>query len=183
MKSRDLAYGGLMIAVFLSIDFIFRVHVRDIQSYLEIPKTIIVAVFINHAQVKHWMSYASACILASLIFFSLSDTLVYNVPSIVCGCTLGLQNDKKSVIKNFAMILFEMVMYGLFMQINLFEVYRSQIIVLFEEITGGVISDSVFRIGILLYYGFKAVFSTALLFIPYRVVLRYVRRMERKNWN
>lgn len=189
MKAKDLAYGGLMIAVFLSIDFIFRINVRDIQSYLEIPKTIIVAVFIDKAQRRHWLSYASSCFLASLIFFSLPDTLIYNVPSIVCGCILGLQNDEDPMIKNFlvlmivnfAMVIYEMLMYGLFMQINLFAVYQSQIMVLLEEITGGIISDSVLIAGFLLYYSSKAVISAMMIFAPYRIVYSYIRKMGNRN--
>lgn len=190
MKAKEVAYGGLMIAALLSIDFVFRVSFRDIQSYLEIPKTIIVAIFIHKMHGKHWLSYAVACFLASLLFFSLPDTLIYNVPSIICGCTLGLQNEDRSAIQrftalmivNFGMILFEMLMYGFFMQINLFAVYYSQIMLLLGEIYEGVISEGRILTGILLYYSFKAVISAVMLFVPYRVIFRYVKRIGSGNW-
>lgn len=175
-----------MIAAFLSIDFIFRINIRSVQSYFEIVKTIIVAVFIHRVQGKHCWSYATACFLASLILFSVPDTLIYNVPSIVCGCTLGLQNDEAPMIKNylevlfvnFFMIIFEILMYGLFMEINLFAVYQSQIVLLLEEITGDVVSGSVFLLGVIAYYSFKAVISALLLFAPYRIVSSNLKKIK-----
>lgn len=86
------------------------------------------------------------------------------------------------MIVNFGMILFEMLMYGFFMQINLFAVYYSQIMLLLGEIYEGVISEGRILTGILLYYSFKAVISAVMLFVPYRVICRYVKRIGRGNW-
>lgn len=68
MKNKDIAYGGLMIATFLGISLIFRGNARVVQTYVEIVKTIVVAVFLRNIKNDKWWIFAVSCFISSLFF-------------------------------------------------------------------------------------------------------------------
>lgn len=189
MKTRDIAYSGLMIALFLSICFAFRTNIRVVQTYLEIIKVIIVAVFIRNIERKNWWVSASACFLICLLLVSVPDTLIYNVPSIVCGCVIGLQKERKGIVRNYLfffiihslMLIYEFAVFGFFMQTNLFTLYQEQAATVLSEITSGMISVIMAQALFIAFMIFDSAFSSFVIFSLSQIAIKKLNGVLRTS--
>ncbi len=184
-----MAYGGLMIASFLAIGLIFRTNIRTVQTYLEVVKTIIIAVFIQNVNRNSCWVFAIACVLSCMIFVSVPDTLIYNVPSIISGCTIGLQkNDRNKIINymvyfivNTVLISYEFIMFGLFMRTNLFDLYKDDAAVVLSEVTGLVISESLLQVIFIIFMLFDSAVSSFVIFVLTQIVLKRLDRIRKSK--
>lgn len=189
MKTKDIAYGGLMIALFLALGLVFRNNTRVVQTYLEIVKIIIVAVFIRRVRRKNWWIYAMACLLSCLIFVSVSETLIYNVPSIIGGCVIGLQRENVGKVRNYMiffvvnsiMIVYEFTMYGFFMQTNLFALYSEQLASTLVELTNGMISQMFLQGLFVLFMICDSAFSSLVIYILSQIILKKINGIKTTN--
>ena len=184
MKTKDIAYGGLMIATFLVLSFIFRGSARVVQTYLEIVKTIVIAVFLRKIDGNSWWVMALACFASCLLIISIPDTLIYNVPSIVCGCVIGLQKNNSPKLKSYLsffavhtiMMIYEIVIFGLVMKTNLFILYGDQFSDTLEIITNGEVNKSFLGVLFILFTIFDSAFSSLIIFAFAQVVLRKLEK-------
>lgn len=175
-----------MIASFLALGLIFRTNTRVVQTYLEIVKTIIIVVFIRNMRCNSWWIFVSACILSCLIFVSVSDTLIYNVPAIIGGCVIGLQKSNSNKIINYIayfivnsiMIVYEFIMFGLFMKTNLFILYQKQLAIILSEFTSGVITELFLQVLFWMFVLFDSAFSSFVIFVLSQIVLKELKMMK-----
>lgn len=175
-----------MIASFLAIGLIFRINTRVVQTYLEVVKTIIIAVFIRNMSRNSWWVFAIACVLSCMIFVSVPETLIYNVPSIIGGCTIGIQKDYRNKIINYVvyfivntiLISYEFVMFGLFMGTNLFDLYKDDAAVVLSEVTGIVISESLLQVIFILFMLFDSAATSFVIFVLTQIILK---RLDKIN--
>lgn len=184
MKNKDIAYGGLMIATFLGISLIFRGNARVVQTYVEIVKTIVVAVFLRNIKNDKWWIFAVSCFISSLFFVSIPETLIYNVPSIVGGCVIGLQRHKERIIRNYliyfvvhsVMLIYEIFMFSILMQTNLFVMYSEQFSDVLAILTNGVVTTKFMQIFVVVFTIFDSAFSS---FVIFALSQMTVRKLER----
>ena len=132
MKTKDIAFGGIMIAVFVAIGMVFNVDIRVMQTYLEILKTVIAAVCVRFISDKASIVFLIACFCVCLILLPIQTTVIYNVPSLIGGYTIGRMKKRMRFpdfivffVVNTIMIFYEFWVYRIFMQTNLFEIYTS----------------------------------------------------------
>lgn len=178
-----------MVALFLALDLIFRTNVRAVQTYLEVVKTVIIAVFIRNMGRNGWWISAAACFLSCMIFVSVPNTLIYNVPSIIGGCVIGVQKENKNKIKNYVvffivnsfMIIYEFIMFGFFMQTNLFALYKKQAATLLTEITNGIISKTTLQVLFILFIIVDSAFSSLIIFILVQIILKKLNGIKSLN--
>lgn len=172
-----------MVALFLAVDLAFRMNASIVQEFLGVVKTIVIAVFIKNMGRGSWWVSVAACFLACLLFVPMTDTLIYNVPSIVEGCVLGLQKDDRNQFKNYMilfvvnsfMIAYKFVMVGFLMQINSDVLYREQIASVLPEITGGMIAESSLQILFILFMVFDSALSSLFIFGLFRTVWKKLK--------
>lgn len=184
MKTKDVAFGGLMIALFLTIGFAFRGSVRVVQSYLEILKTIIVAVAIRNVSAKARLLFPIACLFAGLIVMPIYEVLVYNVPCVVGGVCIGVQKEGTKHIINFVvfflintiMIGYEIFMFGFFMQSNLFVIYQEQAADMMAAVTGAMVSELFVKIGFVIFILVDSAFSAAVIYILFQIIIRKLKK-------
>lgn len=185
MKNKDIAYGGLMIATFLVVSLMFRGNVRVVQTYLEIIKTIVIAVFLRNIKSDAWWIFAVACFASCLFFVSIPDTLIYNVPSIVGGCVIGLQRHNERRIRNYlmyfavhsVMLIYEIFMFGILMQINLFALYSEQFSEVLIMLTNGVVTTKFMQMFFVAFTIFDSAFSSFVIFVLSQVTFRKLDRV------
>lgn len=187
MKTKNITYGGLMVALFLALDLIFRTNVRAVQTYLEIVKTIIIAVFIRNMGRNSWWISAAACFLSCMILVSVPNTLIYNVPSIIGGCVIGVQKENKIksyvvfFVVNSFMIIYEFIMFGFFMKTNLFALYKKQAANILPEITNGIISKTTLQVLFMLFIILDSAVSSLIIFILVRIILKKLNGIKNSN--
>ena len=185
MKIKDIAYGGLMIATFLAVSLIFRSNTRVVQTYLEIVKTIVIAVFLQKIKSDAWWIFPAACFVSCLFFVSIPDTLIYNVPSIVGGSVIGLQKHNDRKIRNYLsyfavhsiMLIYELFMFGILMQTNLFALYSEQFSEVLVILTNGAITTKHMQIFFVLFTIFDSAFSSFVIFALTQVTFQRLNRV------
>lgn len=161
-----------MIAAFLALGFIFRANIRSVQTYLEIIKTIVVAVFIRNINKEARWIFAIACFVSCLLFESLPNALIYNVPCIVGGWVIGQQHYERKRIRNYisyfivhsVMMVYEFVMFGIIMQIDLVSLYREQFSDVLSIITNGMVTKPFLETFFILFTIFDSAFSSFVIF-------------------
>lgn len=184
MRTKDITYGGVMIATFFVLSLLFRGNTRLVQTYLEIVKTMVIAVFMWNIKSNNRWIFALACFVTCLLFVSIPDTLIYDVPSIVGGSVVGLQKHKVRKVRNYlsyfivhsVMMIYEIAMFGLLMNMNLFTLYRKQFSATVVMLTNGSISTTFMEILFVLFMVFDSAFSSFLIFSLVQVVLRKLDR-------
>ena len=189
MKTKDIAFGGLMIALFIAIGFLFRGNTRTVQTYLEIIKSIVVAIAIRYISPKARWVFPLACLATSFIFIPIYESLIYNVPSIVGGYVIGIQKENNKKIINYGifflvnslMIVYEFVVFGFFMQTNLFVVYQDQAAIMLSKLFGCIISESVVKVGFVLLMLGDSAFSAAVIFGLSQLVIKKLRGIMNNN--
>lgn len=159
MRSKDIAYGGLMIATFLGISLVFRGNARSVQTYLEIIKTMIIAVSLRYIKSNTWWVFVVACFISCLFWVSISDTLIYNVPSIIGGSVIGLQRNNERKSRNYflyfvvhsIMQIYSFFMVGIFTHTNLVDLYREYFFEIFTILMSGKITTAFMNIFFIYY--------------------------------
>lgn len=182
MKTRDVAFGGLMVSTVLTIGLVFRGNIRTVQTYLEIIKTIIVALAIRNISPKGRYVFGATCICSCLILLPIQDTLIYNVPSVIGGYVIGIQKNSKKHITNFLvfffvntlMIVYEFFVFGFFMQTNLFIEYKGQAARILQQITKGCITENIVMVTFVLFLLADSAFSSFVIFELSQLVLKKV---------
>ena len=187
MKTKDIAYGGLMVAVFIALNLIFRGNVRVVQTYLEIIKIIVIAVFLRKINSNAWWIFTLACFVSCLFFVSIFDTLIYNIPSIICGITIGLQKHSDRKFRNYLsffavhsfMMIYEIVMFGIIMKTNLFTLYREQSSGILALITNGAVNEIFSEIFLVLFIILDSAFSSFVIFTLTQITLQRLNKINR----
>lgn len=187
MKTKDIAYGGLMIASFLALGMFFRTNARVVQTYLEIVKTIIVAISIRKMERNSCWIFAVACFLSCLIIIPIPDTIIYNVPSIIGGCVIGTQKNIDKKFRNFMcffivnsmLIIYEFLMFGFFMETNLFNLYSEQSTVLLSEIINVDIPDTYFKIVFIGFMILDSAFSSFVIFGLFQMINKKISGIKK----
>lgn len=183
MKTKDVAFGGMMIALFMAIGFLFRGNIRTVQTYLEILKTIVVAVAVRYISPKARRVYPIACFASSLILTPIYEALIYNVPSIIGGYIIGIQREKVKQIVNYfvfflinsLMIVYEFLVFGFFMQTNLFFVYQQQAAELLSQFFGDAVTETMVMVGFAAFMIGDSAFSAAVIFILSQLVIKKLK--------
>lgn len=186
MKTKDIAYGGLMIATFIVLGFIFRANIRSVQTYLEVIKTIVVAVFIKNMNHKSRWIFLLACFVSCLIFESLPNTLIYNVPCIIGGWFIGQQKYENKKVVNYlsyfvvhsVMMIYEFIMFGIVMQINLISLYREQFSEMLSFLTNGILTKTFLEISFVLFTVFDSAFSSFVIFILTQAAVKRLNKIK-----
>ena len=133
MKINAIVLGGIMIAVFILIGIVFNIDYRPIQTYIEAVKIIVIAVSVRKlASIKNIIVFLTACLAICLFVLPTYQTLIYNIPSMICGFVIGFIKDNKKIRKflllfliNTIMIVYEFVLSYVFLSVNLFSIYKS----------------------------------------------------------
>lgn len=183
MKTKDVAFSGLMIALFIVIGFLFRGNIRTVQTYLEIIKTMVVAVAVRNISPKARWVFPIACLVASMILIPFYEVLIYNVPSVVGGYVVGIQKENTKQILNYLvfvvvnsiMIIYEFGVFGFFMKTNLFLVYQEQAADLLTQFLGGAVTGSMVKIGFIVFMIGDSAFSSAVIFILSQLVIKKLK--------
>lgn len=184
MKTKDIAYGGFMVATYLVVSLMVRGNARMVQTYAEIAKTIVIAVFLRNIKSDAWWVFSSACFVSCLLFVSIPETFIYDVPSIIGGCVIGLQRYSNRKIRNYlsyfgvhsVMMIYEIVVFSILMQMNLFLLYKEQFSTTLAVLTGGVLNKTFVEVLFILFTIFDSAFSSFVIFILAQMVFKRLDR-------
>lgn len=188
MKVKDVAFGGIMIAMFVVIGMVFSADIRVMQTYLEILKTVIVAVSVRFISDKASIVFLMACFGICLILLPIHTTIIYNVPSLVGGFVIGRMKKRMRFSEfiiffavNTIMIFYEFLVWGFFMQTNLFEIYTAGA----SDIVNGVInvpvSGFLAKIVFILFILGDSVLSSFVIFVVSKFAIRRFETLQNKT--
>lgn len=186
MRAKDLAIGGVMIALFTAVSFAFNNDVRAIQTYAEIIKIAIIAVCIQlFIPQKHSLVFLCACAAVCLIVLPIQQTLIYNIPCLISGYTIGKKRKQHILIKDFLiffgvntlMTAYEFVLYNAIMGTNLFLTYRDELATTIFDMLGFEITQS--NVNILFAFVFlgDSFFSSIVIYAFSTFLIRQLNRL------
>ena len=171
MKTKDVAFGGIMIAMFVAISMVFSADIRVMQTYLEILKTVIAAVCVRFISDKASIVFLIACFCVCLILLPIQTTIIYNVPSLIGGFAIGRMKKRMRFpefiiffVVNTIMIFYEFWVYGIFMQTNLFEMYTSGALDIVNGIINVSVSDFLTKMIFIMFILGDSAFSSLVIF-------------------
>jgi len=167
-----------MISVFLAIGIIFRGNIRAVQSGLEVLKTIIIAFAIKNLSNGRRITFCVACLLLSFILIPLHETIIYNIPSVIGGLVIGIQNKNTKRVINYGvyffvnclLIIYEFSVFNLLSHSNLFIMYFDQTTEMLVEFTNGNVSSSMIKAFFIGFMIFDSAFTSAIIFISSELV-------------
>ena len=188
MKTKDIAMGGVMIALFVAVGLAFNVDVRAIQTYAEIIKIAVIAVCIRlFIPPKYSVVFLCACFSVCLMVLPIQQTIIYNVPCLIGGYVIGKNRKRYSVAKDFLifflvntiMIVYEFALYNVLMDINLFLSYREGLASLIFDIFGVEVTQSKLNIFFLLSIIGDSLFSSAIIYGFSVLLIRQMGRIRK----
>lgn len=176
-----------MIALFISLSIIFSTDVRAFQTYIEIIKTAIIAVSIRFMPKDLEIVFIPACFITCLIILPIHQTLIYNIPSLIGGWTIG-RHDSANVkgfmiffIVNTLMILYEFTIYNALIGMNLFLVYFQVASGVLFRTFGSHVSDSVMHFVIIVFLLGDSLISSFIIYVFSRAIIKQVQKIINKN--
>lgn len=192
MRIKDVAMGGVLIALFMAVSISTGAASRSLQTIIDVFRILVVAFYIRNKSIKDIIIFATAMFILSLFLLPTTIALTNVVSSIFLGVLIGkLIRIKKilfaiflSYLGNIVAFIYSVYLYWVITGINIIGIYKGQYIKLFE--VGSVVADKelasnllksidLFVIVVLgLDLFFSAIFS--LLFV--KVVLKRLDRVD-----
>jgi uncharacterized membrane protein len=187
LKAKDVAFGGIMIAMFVAIGMVFSVDIRVMQTYLEILKTVIAAVCVRFISDKASIVFLIACFFVCLILLPIHTTIIYNVPSLIGGFFIGRMKKRMRFpefivffVVNTVMIFYEFFVYGFFMQTNLFEMYTAGASDIVNGIINVPVSGFLTKIIFIMFILGDSAFSSLVIFNVSKFAIRRFEALQNK---
>lgn len=123
------------------------------------------------------------CIM--FIFLLIFSTLIHNILLIICRITIGLQKHSNRKLRNHlaffvidsVMMIYEVVMFGIIMKINLFTLYREQSSGILALITNGDVNN-IFSEIFLVFIILDSVFSSFVIFTSTQITLQRLNKIN-----
>ena len=174
---KEIALGGLFIAIFISLNYLFGINARVIQTYLEIPKTAIAALYCSRTTKSGRRTFFAACLLTSLVLLPIQVTAIYNIPCLIGGFVIG--RSKRSLksyllyfICNTLFVVYEIYLHLILANQNLFSLYFADAASLFKEITGIEFTGQGPIVISLIFLIVDSAFSSAVIFFVSHFLMR-----------
>lgn len=183
---KDITLGGLLIALFISLNFVFGMDVRLIQTYLEIPKTAIVAIYSSSTTRSSKAVFLGACLLTSFLTLPIQVTLIYNIPCMIGGLVIGCSRfDLKCFLVYFAYnsfsIAYEFYLYLIFVNQNLFNLYVEDTASLLRKMTGFDFAGNGLMAAFVIFLLLDSAFSSAIIFAASHILMRRLNKTKFYN--
>lgn len=175
----------MMISIYIVISFVFIADVRLIQTFTEVIKTSVIALCIRKfSSIKHSIIFLFACYMVCIITLPISQTFIYGIPCLICGCVIGIQKGKSKIrgffsvfLINTLMIVYEFWLYNLIMEINLFEAYQNGLADVLTDILEINISSEFFSIVFVLLILADSAFSSVITYAFSTFVIKQVDKL------
>lgn len=172
-----------MIASFLTFGMIFRANVRVIQSYLEVAKIVIVAISVKFISRNSRLPFIFACLCTSIILLPIQNVLIYDISSLIGGYVIGSQKDETRKIKNYIvfcgvnilLILYEIVLVGVFTQTDIFSMYGEHIEFILGRISNRIITGTLAKVLLAGFILIDSMFSSFVTFVLTQFVMKKVK--------
>lgn len=193
MRTKDIALGGVLIALFLAVSISMGAASRSVQTIMDIFRIVVVAFYIRNRDVKDIIIFAVAMIILSLFLLPITIAITNVVSCIFLGVLIGkIIKVKKiwfaiflSCIGNIVAFIYSVYLYWLITGINVVDIYKRQYKKIFE--VGSFIADKELAntflksidLFVIVMLGLDLFFSSFFSFVFVKAILK---RLDRVKW-
>lgn len=134
MKTRDLALGGILAALFIVVSYVLAGGNKSVQVVIDIVRIVIVAIYSQPRRIGPIAVFSVTTLTLSFLLLPIILTFTNVITSIFLGIIIGKMVNMKStllgclfsVLGNTVAFVYSVVMYDFLTGINLFSAYKEQ---------------------------------------------------------
>ena len=194
MKTKDIALGGVLIALFLAVSISMGAASRSVQTIIDVFRITVVAFYVRNRGVKDITIFSVAMISLSLFLLPITVAVTNVVACIFLGVLIGKVIRLKKIwlaislscIGNVIAFIYNVYSYWLITGINIVEVYKGRYRKIFEG--GSVMVDKEWArtliqsldLFVIVVLGLDLLFSSIFSFVFVKVILKRLDNLDTK---